>query len=148
MPKLRLCILVIISMLLVPAVWAQLVPRQLAAEAAKQQARRVGITPLAGCTPTPISIPTTRTGTLTALSCYDSVINSLEDIYTFTGTAGQTITVDYSSTQYETFVYFENLVSYIDGTVQTTPLSSGVSRSRFTYTFTQTRTYKLETESL
>ena len=148
MLKLRLCIVVIISLLFVPAVWAQLVPRQLAAEAAKQQAGRGNIRPLAGCTPTPISIPSTRTGALTLSSCYDSVINTVEDIYTVTGTAGQTITVDYSSTQYEVFIFFEGLVSYSNGTIQSTHLSSGVSRSQFTYTFTQTRTYKLETESL
>jgi hypothetical protein len=148
MLKLRLCILVIISLLFVPAVWAQLVPRQLASEAAKQQAGRAGITPLAGCTPIPISIPTTRSGFLTTSSCYDSVINAYEDIYTFNGTAGQTITVDYSSTSYEVFLWFEGLVLYSDGTIQSTHLSSGVSRSRFTYTLTQTRAYTLETESL
>src|ERR1043165_10140306 len=148
MPKPRLGALAILLSLAAGVAQAQVVPRLLSAEASKQHASHAGIRPLAGCTPTSITIPSTRTGTLTTSSCYDSVINAVEDIYTFTGTAGQTITVDYSSSQYETFVYFEGLVSYIDGTIQTTFLSSGVSRSKFTYTFTQTRTYTLEAESL
>jgi len=148
MLKPRLGIVALLLLFAANLAQAQVVPRVLDKEASKQHASRTGIRPLAGCTPTPISIPSTRTGTLTLSSCYDSIINSVEDIYTISGTAGQTITVDYSSTQYETFVYFEGLVSYIDGSIQSTFLSSGVSRARFTYTFPQTRTYTLETESL
>lgn len=128
----------------------QVVARQRAAEVLKRETgtTSLGISPLAGCTPIPISIPTTILGSLTASSCYDSVINGVEDIYTFTGIAGQTITVNYSSTTYVTFLWFEGLVTHIGGTIQSTPLSSGVSSERFTYTFTQTRTYTLELESL
>ncbi|HEY6140993.1 MAG TPA: hypothetical protein VI670_24825 [Thermoanaerobaculia bacterium] len=149
MRKPRLGLFGLASLLIANSALAQVVPRLLSAESSKQRAARAGgVRPLAGCTPTAISIPSTRTGTLTTSSCYDSIINAVEDIYTFTGTAGQTITVDYSSTQYETFVYFEGLVSYADGTIESSFLSSGTSRARFTYTFTQTRTYTLETESL
>lgn len=130
----------------------QAMTRQKAAEIVKKQAGEEaaarGVRPLAGCTPNPITPPTTINGSLSTASCYDSVINGYADIYTFTGVAGQTITVDYSSTAYETFVWFEGLVLYSNGTIQNTFLSSGVSRARFTYTFTQTRTYTLEAESL
>src|SRR5215212_251230 len=126
--------------------------RVIAAEIVKtqgsQDAESSGLTPLAGCTPTIISIPTTIQGFISTTSCYDAVVNGYEDIYTVSGVAGQTITVDYSSTSYETFIFFEGLVSYGNGTIQQTFLSSGVSRSKFTYTFTQTRTYKLELETL
>lgn len=144
-PRLALAIL---SLLVVTAAHAQVVARQQAAEAAKQRAAKIGIQPNAGCTPTPITIPTTRTGTLTTSSCYDAVINGYEDIYTFNGTAGQTITVDYSSTAYDVFVWFEGLVLHSDGTIQSSFLSSGTARDRFTYTLTQTRSYTLELESL
>ena len=126
--------------------------RQKAAEIVKKQAADEvvarGVQPHAGCTPNPLSLPATITRNLTTASCYDAVINGYADIYTFTGVAGQTITVDYSSTAYETFIWFEGLVLYSNGTIQNTFLSSGVSRARFTYTFTQTRTYTLEAESL
>jgi len=149
MLKTRLGTFAIISLLFVNAAHAQVVARQIQAEAAmKQQVVPPRISPLAGCTPTALTIPTTRTGTLTTSSCYNSLINTVEDIYTFTGTAGQTITVDYSSTSYEVFLWFEGLVSYSDGTIQSSFLSSGASRSKFTYTFKTTRTYTLETQSL
>jgi hypothetical protein len=126
--------------------------RQRTAEATKQEAAvnaaRLGVKPLAACTPKPISIPTTIFSSLSTASCYDAVINGYEDIYTLNGTAGQTITVDYSSTSYEVFAWFEGLVLHADGTIQSTPLSSGTSRDHFTYTFTQTRSYTLEVESL
>src|SRR2546421_5525522 len=117
MLKPRLGTFAIISLLFVNAAHAQVVARQIQAEAAmKQQVVPPRISPLAACTPTALTIPTTRNGTLTTSSCYNSLINTVEDIYTFTGTAGQTITVDYSSTSYEVFLWFEGLVSYSDGT--------------------------------
>jgi hypothetical protein len=145
----RINVAIVLSLLIAGIVHAQVVPRQLRAEAAlQQQPAPHGINALAGCSPTPLTLPTTRAGSLTVSSCYNSIINTVEDIYTFTGTAGQTITVDYSSTQYEVFVWFEGLVLYSDGTIQSSFLTSGVSRSKFTYTFTQTRTYTLEVQSL
>jgi len=144
----KLGLFLVCSFLSLHVVQAQVVARQQAAEAAKQHGAALGIKPLAGCTPVPITIPSTRTGTLTTASCYDSVINAYEDIYTFNGTAGQTITVDYSSTAYNVFAWFEGLVLHSDGTIQSTFLSSGVARDRFTITLPETRTYTFEAESL
>ena len=140
--------LIFVSLVFVNVAHAQVAARKLSLDTKKQAEAKLGIQPNAGCTPTAISIPTTRTGALTFTSCYDSLLNTVEDIYTFTGTAGQTISVDYSSTDYELYLWFEGLVSHIDGTIQSTFLSSGTAQERFTYKFTQTRTYTLNLESL
>ena len=90
------------------------------------------------------SPPATIQGNLSALSCYDAVINSYEDIYNLSGIAGQTVHIDFSSTAFETFLYMEavhtDYVSHIS--------TSGISRHTIDYTFPTTRTYKLEVETL
>jgi hypothetical protein len=100
------------------------------------------VRPLDACTPKSLSPPATINGNLSALSCIDTVLNTYEDIYNLNGIAGQTVTIDYSSTAYEVFLYMEGVdvtdVSFLPGT----------SRSKITYTFPQTRAYKLELEAL
>jgi hypothetical protein len=112
-------------------------------DARAKQLAPAEVTPAAGCTPIPLSPPATINGTINTASCYDSVINGYEDIYNLAGVAGQTVTIDYSSTQYEAFLYMDGVSTQI-----TSFLSSGVSRRRIVYTFPTTRNYKLETETL
>jgi hypothetical protein len=95
------------------------------------------------CTPKPLTPPATIQGTLTSSSCLDTVINSYEDIYNVNGVAGQTLNVDYSSTQFDVFLWMEGVE-----TERVSYLFQGTSRSRITYTFPTTRTYKLEAEAL
>ena len=98
---------------------------------------------LDACTPQPFTPPGTIHGNITSASCLDGVINSYEDIYSLNATAGTTVIIDYSSTDYEVFLYMEGVsvdfVSFLD---------SGVSRQRITYTVPETRAYKLELETL
>jgi hypothetical protein len=102
----------------------------------------LGIRPLDACTPKSLTPPATINGTLSAFSCIDTTLNTYEDVYNLNGIAGQTVTIDYSSTAYEVFLYMEGVDV---NNVSTLP---GVSRSKITYTFPQTRAYKLEVEAL
>jgi len=102
------------------------------------------IAALDACTPKPQTLPALVQGTITTSSCYDSIINSYEDIYAVTLYAGQTVTIDYSSTAFETFLYvsggpFSDFIS---------SLSSGVSRRRIVWNVTTTKTYNIEAETL
>jgi len=101
------------------------------------------IHPLDACTPKSLTPPSTIQGNMSALSCYDNVINSYEDIYNLNGVAGQTVKIDYSSSAYEVFLYMEAVP-----TTTVSTLSSGVSHKAITYTFPTTRAYKLEVETL
>ena len=125
----------------------QLIARDNVLQALKSETVRLtplNIRELAACTPKPLSAPATIQGNLSALSCYDAVINSYEDIYNLSGVAGQTVHIDFSSTAFETFLYMEavhtDYVSHIS--------TSGISRHTIDYTFPTTRTYKLEVETL
>jgi hypothetical protein len=95
------------------------------------------------CTPKPLTPPATIQGSLTSTSCYDDIIDSYEDIYNVSGIAGQTLTVDFSSTQFDVFLWMEGVE-----TQRVSYLFQGVSRERLVYTFPSTRTYKLEAEAL
>lgn len=101
------------------------------------------VVPLDACTPKPLSPPASISGTITTASCFDSTIGSYEDIYNLPGIAGQTITIELSSTSFNVFLWMEgapvDVISF---------LSSGVSRQRIVYTFPTTKTYKLEAETL
>jgi hypothetical protein len=102
-----------------------------------------GVVATDACTPKPIAVPSTITGTLSSTSCYDDLLDVYEDIYDLPGVAGQTVTIDYSSTNFSVFLWMEGvhveLVSF---------LSSGVSRQRIVFTFPTTKMYKLEAEAL
>ncbi|HYS52702.1 MAG TPA: hypothetical protein VER58_02915, partial [Thermoanaerobaculia bacterium] len=113
--------------------------RQRALTALKIQA--TNIRPLAGCTPIPLTPPATINGNLSTLSCVDTTLNVYEDIYNLNGVAGQTVTIDYSSTAYEVFLFMEGV------DVNNVSFLPEVSRSKITYTFPTTRAYKLEVEA-
>lgn len=104
-----------------------------------------GTTPNAtdACAPKTLTIPSTIQGTITSASCLDTVINSYEDVYSIFGIAGQTVTIDYSSTAYDVFLWMEGIE-----TQRVSYLFTGVSRSKIVYTFPETRNYKLEAETL
>jgi hypothetical protein len=112
--------------------------------AAASRLSSLDIVPEAGCTPVPLTSPATISGNISSSSCFDSVIGSYEDIYNLQGVAGQTVTIDYSSTAYSVFLWMEGVrvdtISYLS--------TGGVSHQRIVYTFPTTRTYKLEAETL
>lgn len=95
------------------------------------------------CTPKALTPPATVQGRLTNASCFDTVIEAYSDLYRIRGVAGQTINVDYSSTEYDVFLWMEGIA-----TQRISYLFQGVSRSRITHTFTETRDYVLEAEAL
>lgn len=99
---------------------------------------------LAGCTPIPLTPPATVNGFINSSSCYDSVINGYEDIYHLNLIAGQTVTIDYSSTAFDTFLWMNQ------GPISTrvSYLFQGISRSRIVFTPTTTKAYEMEAETL
>jgi len=106
------------------------------------------------CPVKPLTTPVTVQGALTTSSGIDPVINTREDVYSVTGTAGQAFTVDYSSSAYDTYfvaygdqaqnnfdLCFSNFNTYI--------INPGdVSRTKASCTFKQTGTYFIHAESL
>src|SRR5258706_10660927 len=84
--------------------------RQDAFRAAKQQAqhgRRIAPSFASNC-PTPaLTLPKTVTGALTSSSCIDPALDVYENVYAIQGVAGQTLQVDYSSTNFEVFLWLE-----------------------------------------
>lgn len=133
-----------------PAVFAQVTDLDMQSLHASRQAARDaqhgGISALADCPATFIVPPVTINGQLKTTTCKD-FLGLYEDVYSFYAFAGQTVEINYSSTQYETFLYMwlgngsanSELVSF---------LSSGVSRRRIRHTFTTSGTYYIEAEAL
>jgi hypothetical protein len=84
--------------------------------------------PLDACTPKSLTPPATIQSSLTTASCLDTVIDSYEDIYNLNATAGTTVIIDYSSSNYDVFLYMEgvdvDIVSFLD---------SGVSRQKIVW---------------
>jgi hypothetical protein len=119
----------------------EITERQRALTALKNQVRTLEIRELDACTPKTLNSPANISGNLSALSCLDSVLGVYEDIYNLSGSAGQTVTIDYSSTAFEVFLFMEGV------DVNNVSFLPGVSRSTITYTFPTTRTYKLEVEA-
>ena len=96
---------------------------------------------------TQITPPATIQGTLTATSCIDTVLNVHEDVYKFTGTAGQVLTLDYSSRAFDVFLTvtgpqtfeFGDRISFLP------PVSEKKIRN---YTLPGSGTYYIEAEAL
>jgi hypothetical protein len=99
---------------------------------------------LAACSPKPLTPPATIHSSLTSASCLDSTINSYEDIYGLNATAGTTVIIDYSSTDYDVFLYMEG----VPVTIVSFLFDNGVSEQKIIYTIPDTRTYTLEVETL
>jgi hypothetical protein len=100
--------------------------------------------PLATCPTQGLSLPATISGFLGASSCIDPVIGSREDIYTFTATAGQTVTVTMSSSAFDVFLY----MSGTSASITSFRSSSGVSTEKIVYVLPSTGSYKIEAETL
>ena len=95
------------------------------------------------CPATPIQIPTTIDGNLTTSSCIDE-IGLRDNVYSFTATAGQTLTIIMSSSSFDVF-------PYLYGATRTTlsyRSSGGTSSVELDYSVTATRTYTIEAEAL
>jgi hypothetical protein len=60
-----------------------------------------------GCTnaTTTLTIPQTVNGTLASTDCQNPIDNSFYDAYSFTGTAGQQVTINMTSTTFDTYLY-------------------------------------------
>jgi hypothetical protein len=125
-----------------------------ALRAAKQQARASGrIAPnfSSSCATKSLPLPATVNATLTSAACFDPVISVYEDVYAINGISGQTLRIDYSSTQFDVFLWLETngaplvlptRASFLDAN------NHGTSRETMTYTFSQTKTYYIEAEAL
>jgi hypothetical protein len=101
---------------------------------------------LADCPATPVTLPFSINGALTAQSCRD-FLDSPQDVYAITVQAGETIDITYQSSQYDVFLfmYLGNADS-----VETTRVSflPGLSKVTARHTFTQGGTYRLEASAL
>jgi hypothetical protein len=96
-----------------------------------------------------LSIPSSIQGTLTTSSCIDPVISSYEDVYSFSGTSGQTVTIDMSSTRFSVFLYLNGPSGeFTSFSTITSFLSSGTSSQRIVYTLARSGVYTIDAESL
>lgn len=128
------------------------IPEELDAQmrVAKTENLSSSVRTLADCPATPIQLPATITGTLTFASCLD-VLNLRGDIYAITVSAGETIDIDYYSSDFETFLYMYlgNGTSINTNFISSLPLSGiGVSRRTAHHTFAAAGTYRLEARAL
>ena len=115
-----------------------------------QALRPAGSVTQDGCPVTAVTTPFSTTATLS--TCIDTVNHVRTDIYSITGTQGQSLDFDYFSTAYNVFAYargdytannfdicFDNFHTF---------LSSGKSESRAHCSFAQTGTYFVEVKAL
>ncbi|HEX9162133.1 MAG TPA: PPC domain-containing protein [Thermoanaerobaculia bacterium] len=97
----------------------------------------------ATCPAQAVPLPATMHGVLTASSCLDN-IGLREDVYTFSATAGQLLTVEMSSSAFDVFLYMTGAT----GTILSYRFSDGVSTERLVLIAPSTGTYKVEAEAL
>lgn len=127
--------------------------REDAFRAAKQQAqhgRRIAPSFASNCPTQALTLPKTVTGALTSSSCVDPVLDVYENVYAIQGVAGQTLQVDYSSTNFEVFLWLETNGSgfAIPDDVSSLSSSNHTSRTTLEFTFPETQTYYIEAEAL
>ncbi|HLL75181.1 MAG TPA: NF038122 family metalloprotease, partial [Pyrinomonadaceae bacterium] len=89
-----------------------------------------GGTPITGCASAPITINGgAANGTLSSDDCRSPVDNSFYDAYTFTGAAGQLVTIEMDSTAFDTYLYLlrpgETALSY--RTIQNDDTGTGLN---------------------
>ncbi len=63
--------------------------------------------PLWGCTPQVVGLPASRNGMLRSSSCHSEFFSNsvfYQDVYRFAGTVGQVVTVDLTSTKFDTYL--------------------------------------------
>jgi hypothetical protein len=114
---------------------------------AEHDAHHAGVSAMTTCPSTLIHPPTTINGALTTSSCRD-FLDSREDVYAVTVSAGTTIDIDYSSHAYEIFLYmYLNNGDSADVT-RVSYLTSGTSHQKIHHTFTTAGTYFIEAEAL
>lgn len=147
---------VVLAALIVPSAFAQdriaQARRDLAAQkdlAYGDAARSNRIQPNAPpCPATAVVPPKTINGQLYPWSCTD-LIGLHEDVYAVTVAAGQTLSVDYSSTAYDVFLYMYlgNGTSAPTNTVAYR-FTDGISRETMNYTFASGGTFYVEAAAL
>ena len=124
------------------------VAREEALQSVKQQARgRIVPNFSSSCQVKSLGVPGTASASLSIFSCIDPILGVYEDVYAISGVAGQKIHIDYSSTQFDVFLWMSPLVlptrvSFLDSS------NHGTSRDTLDYTFTVSKTYYIEAEAL
>ncbi|HEX7809436.1 MAG TPA: hypothetical protein VF608_11940 [Thermoanaerobaculia bacterium] len=146
----RVIAVALLLLCFVPAGQAQLPDHDVVtvheARQAERDAHQGGVSALADCPAVGITPPVTINGQLKTTTCKD-FLGLYEDVYSFYAYAGQSVEINYSSRDYETFLYMwvgntsanSELVSF---------LSSGTSRRRIRHTFATSGVYYIEAESL
>ncbi|HVT03811.1 MAG TPA: hypothetical protein VHL58_10620 [Thermoanaerobaculia bacterium] len=99
------------------------------------------------CSGIAITLPVTIYGEMTPSTCQNE-LGLRDDVFTISPRRGQTLTVDYSSTAFEVLLFMLIRQDVSGPDVSVSWLSSGVSRETMTYTIEETRTYRLQAETL
>ena len=111
-------------------------------------ARRGGISSNAtDCPATPITLPASISGQIKASTCRD-FLDTAEDVYAVTVTAGETIEITARSTAFEIFLYMWHGSGSITTTTKTFHVTSGVSLVTAKHTFATGGTYLIEMGAL
>ncbi len=97
-----------------------------------------------------LSCPSTTTGFLGPGSCIDSLFDSYGDKYLFNGIAGQTVTIDMTSSAFAVFpTLFSPSHSYLGaGTVLSSFAGTGFSHSRISLVLPSSGVYTVEAQAL
>jgi hypothetical protein len=98
---------------------------------------------LQACVTTSTSCNHTLTGVLDTSDCLVTSDNSYVDFWSFSGTAGQTVTIDMTSTAFDTYLF---LLDPVPNVVASNDDFSGTN-SRVTFTLTQTGTWTIGANS-
>jgi subtilisin family serine protease len=103
--------------------------------------------PAWGCSPQPISVPGSATGTLRSSDCHEFFSSSVGYFrrYRFNGVPGQAVTIDLSSNRFDTFL---SLVSPTGATVATNDdVAAGNPNSEIKFTLTRSGSWDVLVES-
>jgi subtilisin family serine protease len=106
----------------------------------------VSATPTWGCSPHAISLPGAADGTLLASSCHTTSSDSVYyvDVFRFAGTAGREVTIDLTSSQFDTYVVLRSP----SGTeVASNDDAPGTTDSRLAYSLSESGSWDVLVES-
>ncbi|MBI3951818.1 MAG: PPC domain-containing protein, partial [Acidobacteria bacterium] len=99
-----------------------------------------------GCNPQTVSCPGSTSGSLSSGDCMQGRRGSsfFTDVYQFNGTAGQMVTIDLTSSAFDTYLY---LLSPSGSVVAEDDDSGGETNSRITFTLTTSGLWRIEVTS-
>lgn len=99
-----------------------------------------------GCSPIPMNMPQTVNGALSPTDCMFSGTTKYLDIYSFSGFAGQQITITLTSSAFDAYLY---LLTSVNGTnLAQDDDSAGAGGARIIYTLSSTGTFVIYATSL